>query len=315
MGVQCANTVVMVKPTAFRKNEETVESNAFQADLDLSSEDITRRVLSEFEGMVKGLREHDVHVIVLDNKPDSDTPDAVFPNNWFSTHPDGDIILYPMEPENRRPERRSDIAEILVRDYGKYCFEVFDLSINEYYDRFLEGTGSIVFDHMDRKGYACLSSRTDEDLLQDVCAYLDYEAVTFDSLDRKGNAIYHTNVMMSVGESWAVLCKESIPKEQAEAVEDALIASGNRLLLITMTQMENFCGNILEVATVKGDKLVVMSQRAWDHFDEEQKEFFHSNGNVLTVNLEVIEKLGGGGARCMMAEIFLPTEKDFLEEE
>jgi hypothetical protein len=231
----------------------------------------------------------------------------VFPNNWVSFHADGRVVLYPMEAANRRNERRPDIIDSLEREHGFHVSEVVDLSGHEKDGRFLEGTGSMVLDRVHRIAYACLSSRTHLDALGDFAQRLDYDVVAFDAVDRAGHPIYHTNVLMMVGERVAVLCADAIPDaSQRAAVLDSLEQSGHTVLPISFAQLEAFAGNMLELRNRAGRRVVALSQQAWDSLDPAQREVLAQNGEVVTAAIDNIEASAGGSVRCMLAEIHLP---------
>ena len=292
--------ILMVRPACFGFNEETASSNSFQTRSSL--EEAGNKAVEEFDGMVGALREHDVPVIVVDDSPEPETPDAVFPNNWFSTHADGTMVLYPMFAPNRRLERDPAIIRRIMASAGTK--RILDLSFWEDKGKFLESTGSMVLDRKARVAYACRSPRTSEVVLDEFCRKMGYTSILFDAVDRSGNPIYHTNVVMSVGEKFAVLCEDVIisPPELSE-IEDSLRGNGKEIIRITADQMRHYAGNILEVKNDFGDHLIVMSQTAYDSLREDQLAVLGGFGEILPVSIPYIEAVGGGSARCMMAEI------------
>jgi hypothetical protein len=306
---QLASRVLMIRPTRFQSNPQTADSNAFQAAPDASPDEQQRAALKEFEGLVTALRDAGIDVLVFDDTFEPHTPDSVFPNNWVSFHGDGTVVLYPMEARNRRGERRLDIIECLDAELGFQVRKVVDLSAHEADGQFLEGTGSMVLDRANRIAYACLSSRTYLDVLGDFAQRMDYEVVAFDAVDRDGVPIYHTNVLMNVGETLAVVCAEAIPRDdQRAAVLERLESTGHEVVLIDFNQLEAFAGNMLELRAKDGVPVIAMSQRAWDSLDAKQRETIEANGRVVVAAIDDIEISAGGSVRCMLAEIHLPRD-------
>ncbi|UPL50351.1 citrulline utilization hydrolase CtlX [Hymenobacter sublimis] len=305
--MQSARTVFLVRPTRFTFNVETAQSNHFQRYMaGLDAEAIQARAFAEFDAVVATLRAHHMQVLVFEAPAEPHTPDAVFPNNWGTFHPDGRVLLYPMCAPNRRPERRPDILETLGQHFG--IREVVDLSEHEQAGRFLEGTGSIIFDHVHRIAYAALSARTDEGLFREVAAKLGYEPVAFRAHDADGHDIYHTNVMMCVGARFAVVCLESItnPAERAAVVE-SLTRTGHEILPITLAQVACFAGNMLTLQPSHGPELLALSQSAYDALRPEERQLLEQYAELLPLTIPTIETIGGGSARCMLAEVFLPV--------
>ncbi len=304
---QLATRVLMIRPARFRSNPLTAESNRFQGRSALGPEEQQAAALEEFQGLVRALQEAGIDVIVIDDTPEPQTPDSIFPNNWISMHGDGRIVLYPMEAENRRTERRADIVEHLSEDLGLQVKEVVDLTAHEDAGHYLEGTGSMVLDRVNRIAYACLSSRTHLDPLGDFAQRMDYQVVAFDAVDREGVPIYHTNVLMNVGEKLAVICDEAIPnKEQRAAVLGQLQASGHEVISLSYAQLEAFAGNMLELRSSSGERVVAMSAQAYDSLDDGQLDKLRANGRIVTAPIETIELSAGGSVRCMLAEVHLP---------
>ncbi len=304
---QLASSVLMIRPTRFQSNPQTAASNAFQTESDASPAEQQRAALTEFEGLVSILRDAGIDVVVFDDTPGPHTPDSVFPNNWVSFHADGTVVLYPMEAENRRGERRPDIIERLDDELGFQVRNVVDLSHHEADGRFLEGTGSMVLDRANRVAYACLSSRTHLDVLGDFAQRMGYDVVAFEAVDRDGVPIYHTNVLMNVGEKLAVICDAAIPRDdQREAVLERLKSTGHEIVLLDFDQLEAFAGNMLELRAADGVSVMAMSQRAWDSLGAEKRAKLEANGRVVTASIDDIEDSAGGSVRCMLAEIHLP---------
>ena len=304
---QLASSVLMIRPTRFQSNPQTAESNAFQTEPGLPPAEQQRAALQEFERLATALRDAGIEVIVFDDTSEPHTPDSVFPNNWVSFHADGTVVLYPMEAKNRRSERRLDIVERLDTALGFQVRHVLDLSHHEKDGHFLEGTGSMVLDRVNHVAYACLSSRTHLDALGDFAQRMDYEVVAFEAVDRDGVPIYHTNVLMNVGEKLAVICDAAIPRDdQRDAVLERLRATGHEILSIDFDQLEAFAGNMLELRAADGERVVAMSRRAWDSLTKAQRESIESNGRVVVVAIDDIEDSAGGSVRCMLAEIHLP---------
>ncbi|WP_133273479.1 citrulline utilization hydrolase CtlX [Hymenobacter radiodurans] len=305
--MQSASTVFLVRPVQFGFNTETAASNHFQQTIaGLEQEAIQQQAFAEFDAAVAKLRAHGVRVLVFDDTPAPPKPDAVFPNNWLTLHPDGRVVLYPMHAPNRRAERRPDILDSLRSQFT--VREVIDLSYHEQEGRFLEGTGSIIFDHEHRVTYAGLSPRTDADLFQQVTSLLGYRPVSFRATDAQGHAIYHTNVMLCVGGKFAVICLESItdPAEQA-AVTDALVSTGHEIVTISLAQVAHFAGNMLTLQpAAAGPELLVMSQSAHDALTNDQRQTLSRYCTLVPLPIPTIETVGGGSARCMLAEVFLP---------
>jgi len=304
---QLASSVLMIRPTRFQSNPQTAESNAFQTEPDLPPAEQQRAALQEFERLATALRDAGIEVIVFDDTSEPHTPDSVFPNNWVSFHADGTVVLYPMEAENRRGERRPDIVERLDTELGFQVRELLDLSQHEKDGHFLEGTGSMVLDRVNRIAYACLSSRTHLDVLGDFAQRMDYDVVAFEAVDREGVPIYHTNVLMNVGEKLAAICDVAITREdQREAVLERLQSTDHEIIRLDFDQLEAFAGNMLELRAADGVPVVAMSRRAWGSLSDEQREIFAANGRVVTASIDDIEDSAGGSVRCMLAEIHLP---------
>lgn len=299
--MQTTNNILLIRPANFGFNEETRASNVFQKELNDDPNTIRQKALTEFDAVAAILNSHGVNVFVFDDTLSPAKTDAVFPNNWVSFHADGTVVLYPMLSANRRLERRSDIVESLKQNFE--IINIIDLSRYEKENLFLEGTGSIVFDHVNKIAYAASSPRTDRDLFIQLCKQLDYSPVTFTARDRDGSEIYHTNVMMCIGGKFAVVCLESITDDNERAnVIDQLTSTGHEIVDITFDQMNCFAGNML---AIKKD-LLVMSQSAFGSLTDAQNLKLKKYCELLPLAIPTIETVGGGSVRCMIAEIFLP---------
>lgn len=307
---QITDSVFMVKPIQFYMNDQTAVNNYFQdTDPDIPKTQIQKQALEEFDLFVDKLRLNGVHVEVFEDLQSSQTPDSIFPNNWLTMHDDGLIITYPMFAENRRKERRDDIIDQLRREFFVHDIETFSHWERKGY--FLEGTGSLILDRPNKISYAAVSDRTSPEVLEDFCEMTGYTAILFKAMqtvDGERLPIYHTNVMMSVGENFAVVCLDCIddPVERAK-VDFNLKRTGKEIISISEEQVKNFAGNILQVRNANGKPIVVMSEAAHGSFTKNQLKSLQKHGHVLYSPIPTIEKYGGGGVRCMMAEIFLPT--------
>jgi hypothetical protein len=304
---QLASTVLMIRPTRFESNPMTAESNVFQGRSTATPEEQQEAAAREFDALVDVLRTAGINVVVEDDTSDPHTPDSIFPNNWVSFHGDGRVVLYPMEASNRRTERRTDIIDRLVDEHGFQVVDVLDLSEHEASGHYLEGTGSMVLDRSNRIAYACLSSRTQLDPLGDFAQRMGYDVVSFDAVDRDGVAIYHTNVLMNVGEALAVICDEAIARgDQREAVLARLRETGHEIVRLSYDQLDAFAGNMLELRNDGGDRVIAMSTQAWDSLDAGQREMLMANGKIVSSPIDNIESSAGGSVRCMLAEVHLP---------
>ncbi len=310
MAKQNTSHLLMIRPIAFELNAETAEDNHYQQEVEgLSDSKAQSQALKEFDDFVAKLRDAGINVIVVNDTPETKTPDSIFPNNWVSMHGNGTIILYPMYAPNRRKERRSDIQDILV-DNGFRVDHVIDLSPAENDGRILEGTGSLVLDHENSIAYACLSHRTNAEELINWAKLTNYQVVKFHAMqnvDGNLHPIYHTNVMMSVGQEIAILCADSIKDEtERNAVITSLENTGKEIIYISEKQKSSFAGNMLQVEDAEGQHILVMSTQAYESLDPEQIARIEKTNRILHSSLTTIETLGGGSARCMMAEVFLP---------
>ncbi len=292
--------VLMIKPVSFTFNNETSSTNAFQKT-DFDPQSSQHLALTEFKALVDLLKNNGVNVLVVDDTKEPYTPDSIFPNNWFSTHDDGTMVVYPLFAQNRRAERRADIAQMISDVFVMQ--DILDLTANEGQDRFLEGTGSMVLDRDLRICYACISPRTHKLLLVEFCNKMGYELIAFNAVDEHKLPIYHTNVMMSVGENFMVACLDCIPNKTER---DLLVQSTSKKIIeITLEQLNNFAGNILELVNNKGEHLLVMSTKAYGSFTATQITQLEKYARILHTPINTIENIGGGGVRCMIAEIFL----------
>lgn len=308
---QLASSVLMIRPARFESNPQTAASNRFQGKTDASPDEQQESALVQFDDLVSDLGANGIEAIVVEDTSEPHTPDSIFPNNWVSFHADGRVVLYPMEADNRRTERRMDIVESLDTTYGFQVSEVVDLSHHEQAGHFLEGTGSMVLDRVNRIAYACLSSRTQLDVLGDFAQRLEYDVVAFDAVDRDGVPIYHTNVLMNVGEKLAVICDRAIARDdQRAAVLRRLQETGYDVVSLNYDQLDAFAGNMLELRNKNGDRLLAMSQRAYDSLDKKQQRKLRDNGSIITTVIDDIENSAGGSVRCMLAEVHLPRADD-----
>lgn len=311
MKKQITNTVLMVRPVRFRMNEQTVVNNYFQEEMDLKNDEINRQAQQEFDVLVEKLRAVGVKVIVVDDIYEQNTPDSVFPNNWITFHQNGDIAIYPMFAENRRRERREDILD-KVEAEGFDIENVYDYTDAEKENIFLEGTGAMVLDRVNRKAYCALSPRADEELFIEFCEDFEYTPVIFKAYQQVNNEqlpIYHTNVMMALGVDFAVVCLDTITdKSERKNLLHHLKEDKKEVINITPKQMEQYAGNMLQVQG-KDSTYLVMSDAAYNSLTPEQRETIEKHTAIIHSNLETIETCGGGSARCMLAEVFNPSNK------
>ncbi|EKO3442477.1 arginine deiminase-related protein [Vibrio fluvialis] len=305
-----ANCVVMVPPKEFKYNAETAKDNEFQHQIALSDEQVRAQAMQEYTDMVANLRREGVQVVEFDYPlSDVETPDAVFPNNWFSTTEDGGFFTFPMACANRQQEVRPQALIAALQQAGRQV-RLRD-SLVEYQEQraFLESTGVMVMDHVNETIYAALSQRCDREVLEDYAQRIGYSrVVSFQTVLPSGQPIYHTNVMMAVGESFCVICDEVIPEFERRFVVKSL-AKDKQVISITLEQMNRFCGNILQLENASGDKLIAMSQSAYDAFTPSQRLQLSGHGKLLPFNVKTIEDIGGGSVRCMLGEVFLPALK------
>ena len=311
MKKQITNTVLMVRPVRFRMNEQTVVNNYFQEEMDLKNDEINRQAQQEFDVLVEKLRIVGVKVIVVDDIYEQNTPDSVFPNNWITFHQNGDVAIYPMFAENRRRERREDILD-KVEAEGFDIENVYDYTDAEKENIFLEGTGAMVLDRVNRKAYCALSPRADEELFIEFCEDFEYTPVIFKAYQQVNNEqlpIYHTNVMMALGVDFAVVCLDTITdKSERKNLLHHLKEDKKEVINITPEQMCQYAGNMLQVQG-KNSTYLVMSDAAYNALTPQQIQTIEKHTQILHSNLETIETCGGGSARCMMAEVFNPSNK------
>ena len=303
----------MIRPVAFRMNEQTAVNNYYQKVIDgLLPATVNAKAQQEFDAFVAKLEAVGVDVIVVQDTINPDTPDSIFPNNWISFHENGDIALFPMFAENRRLERREDILDIL-EEKGFVIENIMDYTSAEEDDFFLEGTGSILLDRANGKAYCALSPRADEELFIEFCEDFDLNPILFEAFQNvngERKLIYHTNVMLCIGETFAVICADSIDdKKERKMVVDSLKGDDKEVIYITEEQANNFAGNMLEVKGANDRRYLVMSSSAYKSLTKKQIAQLEEHVTILSANLDTIEACGGGSARCMMAEIFLPKEE------
>lgn len=309
MRSQTTSNLLMIRPVSFGFNQETAESNAFQnAQFSEQTKDQSQQIaLKEFDEMVSHLQKLGVNIIVIEDTIETYAPDSIFPNNWVSFHGNGTVITYPMQAENRRLERREDIINQISTSF--YINRRLDLSNFESENKFLEGTGSMVLDRKYKIAYACLSPRTHVDVLKEFSIQMNYEVIVFNASDEAAKQIYHTNVIMCIGDRFAVICLEAIPDlDERLTVRNSLEQSGKRIIDISLAQMSQFAGNMLEVKNQKGESILVMSNSAYGSLQPKQLVILNEYCTVCHFDLSMIEGNGGGSARCMMAEIHLPLK-------
>ena len=310
---QTTNAILMIRPVAFRMNEQTVGNNYYQKVIEgLSPENVNAKAQQEFDTFVNKLRLVGIDVTVVDDTLEPSTPDSIFPNNWVSFHENGDVVLYPMFAENRRLERRDDILDILEAKGFFITDEIMDYTAAEDDGFYLEGTGSIVLDRQNSKAYCALSPRADEELFIEFCEDFDMNPIIFEAfqtVDGERKLIYHTNVMMCIADTFAVICADCIDdKKERKMVLDSLKADGKEIVLITEDQMNNFAGNMLELTGANERRYLVMSNSAYQILTKKQVAQLEEHITILSSSLDTIEACGGGSARCMMAEVFLPRK-------
>lgn len=305
--MQTTNTVLMIEPVAFGYNAQTAENNYFQVEQ--KGADTQSKALVEFNNFVEKLRNKGINVIAVKDTLEPHTPDSIFPNNWVSFHKDGKVVLYPMFAPNRRAERRMDILEI-IKSKGFEITEIDDFTASENENKFLEGTGSMIFDHDNKIAYGSVSLRMDEELFKEFCAKYGFTPVVFHSYQNAGDRrlpIYHTNVMMCVADKFVVICLDCIDDElEREKVQEIIKSSGKEIIEISEDQLQQFAGNMLQVNNSEGKKFLVMSQTAYQSLTPEQINSIEKYCEIIYSDLNTIEINGGGSARCMLAEVFLP---------
>jgi len=309
MASQLTGSILMVSPETFAYNRQTAGSNSFQNKPELDDKSLRDKAIEEFNGMTKKLIQNGIDVYVLGNDTEYDLPDAVFPNNWFATYEDGTVMLFPMLSENRRLERDRDSLEEVFASSGFKVNRYIDYSEYEKQGLILEGTGSLVLDRKNNAVFAIESERTSRVLFDKYCNEMNIplgNRVFFHANDNKGKPIYHTNVIMSIGDGFAVICSECIEPGERRQVLTKLEELRFEIVDITYSQLQNFCGNILNLKNNKGESLIILSASAMWNFEEKQAEILQKYGKLIEVSINTIESVGGGSARCMIAEIFLP---------
>ena len=299
-----ANTVLMIRPNAFGFNPETASSNVFQSESVANDREITISAVCEFDAMVEVLLKNHIELIIVEDTEYPHTPDAIFPNNWFSTHDDGTVILYPMMAANRRMERRTDIIDMLKSRFA--VNKIHDLSGHEQVYSFLEGTGSIVFDHTSRIAYAALSERTDRALFEECCRLLNYTPISFRAFHVNGLPVYHTNVLLHISPSIVGICSDMIHPSDRGFVLDALQSHGHHMIKFSGAQVHQFAGNMLCILNAKGEPCLIGSKTGYASLTDQQSILIQQSCIPVSVNIPTIERIGGGSARCMLAEIYLP---------
>jgi len=308
---QITNTILMIRPVAFRLNEQTTVNNYFQETMSIENVEINKKAQVEFDTFAEKLRSVGVQVIVEDDQLEMDTPDSIFPNNWVSFHANGSVVLYPMFAENRRRERREETLIRLEKE-GFIIKDIIDYTTAENEEIYLEGTGSLLLDRVNKKAYCALSDRAHEDLIIEFCEDFEYTPVIFSAFqtkDHKRLPIYHTNVMMALGEHIAIICLDSIDdKKEKRLVVKNLKEDKKEIIEISEEQMHQFAGNMLQVKGANESKYMVMSKAAFDSLRPGQIKKIEADAHILSSDLQTIETCGGGSARCMMAEVFLPKE-------
>jgi len=300
---QTTSDLIMIRPAAFGYNSQTAENNTFQHIPQMDQKEISQHALKEFDELVKKLRAEGVNVKVFDDTSDPVKPDAIFPNNWVSFHDDGRIVTYPMYSPLRRLERRNDILIRIAEDFG--FEEKVDLEDYEEESLLLEGTGSMVLDRANKIAYACLSPRTNPDVLEKWCEAMDYRSFTFKAVF-DGQDIYHTNVMMAIGDGIAVVCFDVVEENKRDEFRELLVTTGHEIVELTEAQVGSFAGNMLAVRNKKGEQLMVMSGSAFRSLLPDQISLIEKHTRIVYSDVDTIESVGGGSVRCMIAENFLP---------
>jgi hypothetical protein len=294
--------ILMVRPYQFYFNQQTAANNFFQSNINI--ENANELAIAEFDAMVEKLRAHQIKVNVVQDTKDPSTPDSIFPNNWVSTHTNGTVCLYPMYAENRRAERKSSVIEFLQSNYK--IENTLDLTDLEKEGIFLEGTGSMVLDHQNKIAYGCLSERLDKNAFNEWCVKMQFKAIAFKAVDDKAQPIYHTNVMMCMGDQFVVICSDSIPNEQErQMLLDSFAQTNKEVIEISQDQLNHFAGNMLQVFDITEKPHLIMSEQAYKSLHTAQLKSLEKYNPLLPISIPTIEALGGGSTRCMMAEIYL----------
>ena len=300
--------ILMIRPSRFDFNKETAVNNLFQ-DATASKDNVQTKALAEFDAFVEKLTANGIDVTVVQDTPEPHTPDSIFPNNWVSFHSNGTVCLYPMFAANRRLERKPHVLDVIKQKFTvKYTI---DFSVYEANQTYLEGTGSMVLDRTNQMAYACLSQRTNKFVLREFCKSMNYTPIAFTANDEGGNPIYHTNVMMCMADAYVVICLASITEEfERDYLVKALESSGKQIVDISYHQLNHFAGNMLQVKNEQGEKFLVMSTQAYNSLEANQLKTLESFNRIIHSDITTIETNGGGSARCMMAEVFLPLTAD-----
>ena len=296
----------MVSPNHFGFNPQTAESNVFQHQVSESEINIQKKALEEFNSAAETLKKNHINVLILPSREDAITPDAVFPNNWFSHHSGGKLVIYPMRAPNRRAERQPQKLKTLLEQNNVKVSEITDLTSDENNGHVLEGTGSLVLDRENKIAFAMESPRTAKEEFNKWCHIMSYEGILFHAYDKEGFAIYHTNVTMSIGREYAVICLDSIKDaDEKKVVEEKLKSLGKEIIELSVEQIYKYCGNTLQVSSTDGSSKIIMSKTAFEGFTQNQLEKLQKYGQIITLDIPTIENVGGGSARCMLAEVFL----------
>lgn len=294
--------ILMVRPFQFYFNQQTAANNFFQSNINI--ENANELAIAEFDAMVEQLRTHQIKVQVVQDTKDPSTPDSIFPNNWFSTHAGGTLCLYPMYAENRRAERKLSVIDFLQKNYK--IENLLDLTDLEKEGKFIEGTGSMVLDHQNKISYGCLSERLDKEVFTYWCNKMQFKPICFNAVDNKGQPIYHTNVMMCMGNQFVVICLESIADEQdKQIVLESILQTNKEVITISQDQLKHFAGNMLQVFDVDEKPHLILSNQAYKTLNLAQIKSLEKYNPLLQISIPTIEAIGGGSTRCMMAEIYL----------
>lgn len=308
MASQAPHQVIMIRPASFGSNPETMGSNAFQHKQDVSNDRVQTLAIQEFDNMVDVLNVNDIRTLVIPDTATPLKPDAIFPNNWLSMQPDGRVITYPMLALNRRLERRADVLDIVKQNF--VVEEILDFSEFENQGEIVEGTGSLIFDHVNNIAYAAKSPRTSEHLARTICSQLGYKLIVFDATDEQGKPIYHTNVMMAIATNFAIVCLDSIQNEMdVDLVLDSFEKTNHQVISISFDQMNSFAGNVLEVLNSNDERMLVISETAITSLLPGQLDAITKFVDIVSIAIPTIEKYSGGSVRCMMAGIHLPLKK------
>ena len=301
---QTTKHILLVQPANFGYNNQTANSNAFQNQSQQSVQEIQKQALKEFNRFAETLINNKIDVTIVEDSLSPIKPDAIFPNNWISLHENGTVVLYPMYAPNRRLEVSKGVIDGL-KEYHKIT-QVIDLRHYEAENKFLEGTGSVVFNHQYKIAYACFSERTHQEPLQELCKHLGYTPVSFNAVDENGKAIYHTNVLMCIGQQFVTICIDAIAEKDKQTLLNSFTKTGLEVIDISFNQLNHFAGNMIELKDNEGNSVLILSQSAYNSLDALQKQRLNRYSKLLPINIDTIETIAGGSARCMIAEIFNP---------